>query len=122
MSIRISTSKVNDVVIVQVSGRITLGDSGPALQNEVRKLLTSGKEKIILDLSGVTFIDSSGLGQLVGSYATAMSQGSEIRLLNLNKRVYDLMQITKLYTIFAIYNDRTVALNSFASPAIAVHG
>ena len=71
------------------------------------------REYWILDLGGVTFLDSSGLGQLVGSYATAVSHGSEIKLLNLNKRVYDLMQITKLYTVFAIYTDESTAIESF---------
>ena len=74
---------------------------------------TASQSDLVLDLSGVTFLDSSGLGQLVGSYATAVSHGSEIKLLNLNKKVYDLMQITKLYTVFAIYTDESTAIESF---------
>ena len=106
-------------MILEVTGRITLGASGPSLQDGVRELLDSGHKNIIVDLGGVTYLDSSGLGQLVVSYATAVSRGSEIRLLNLNKRVYDLMQITKLYTVFAICTDEAEALKSFEAAAVS---
>jgi anti-sigma B factor antagonist len=113
MSVKTNVRETANAVILEVSGRITLGASGPSLQDGIRELLDGGHKNIILDLGGVTFLDSSGLGQLVGSYATAVSHGSEIKLLNLNKRVYDLMQITKLYTVFAIYTDEATAVKSF---------
>ncbi|HEY3457166.1 MAG TPA: STAS domain-containing protein [Bryobacteraceae bacterium] len=117
MSVTINVRETANAVILEVTGRITLGAPGPALQDGVRELLNSGHKNIIVDLGGVTFLDSSGLGQLVGSYATAVSHGSEIKLLNLNKRVYDLMQITKLYTVFAIYTDEATAVKSFEAAA-----
>jgi len=113
MSVAINVRETANAVILEVTGRIRLGADGPSLQDGVRELLNNRHKNIILDLGGVTFLDSSGLGQLVGSYATAVSHGSEIKLLNLNKRVYDLMQITKLYTVFAIYTDEATAVESF---------
>lgn len=113
MSVKTKFRETANAVILKVSGRITLGASGPSLQHGIRDLLDGGHKNIILDLAGVTFLDSSGLGQLVGSYSTAVSHGSEIKLLNLNRKVYDLMQITKLYTVFAIYTDEAAAVKSF---------
>ena len=113
MSLTINVRETTNAVVLEVMGRITLGTAGPSLQDGVRELLNNGHKNIVLDLGGVTFLDSSGLGQLVGSYATAVSHGSEIKLLNLNKKVYDLMQITKLYTVFAIYTDEATAVESF---------
>src|SRR5581483_11771619 len=117
MTVKINVRETANAVILEATGRITLGASGPSLQDGVRELLDSGHKNIILDLGGVTFLDSSGLGQLVGSYATAVSRGSEIRLLNLNKRLYDLMQTTKLYTVFATFTDEAAALKSFEAAA-----
>ena len=113
MSLTINVRETTNAVVLEVMGRIMLGAAGPSLQDGVRELLNNGHKNIVLDLGGVTFLDSSGLGQLVGSYATAVSHGSEIKLLNLNKKVYDLMQITKLYTVFAIYTDEATAVESF---------
>ena len=81
MSVKTNIRETENAVILEVSGRITLGASGPSLQDGIRELLNRGHKNIILDLGGVTFLDSSGLGQLVGSYATAVSHGSEIKLL-----------------------------------------
>jgi anti-sigma B factor antagonist len=115
MSVKISVRETANAVILEATGRITLGASGASLQERVRELLDSGHKNIVLDLGGVTYLDSSGLGQLVGIYATGVSRGSEIRLLNLNERVSDLMQITKLCTVFAIYTDEATAVKSFES-------
>ena len=100
------------------NGPDNLGAPGPSIQDGVRQLLDSEHKNIILDLAGVTFLDSSGLGQLVGSYATALSHGCDIKLINLNKRVWDLMQITKLYTVFSIYTDEETALRSFEAESV----
>jgi anti-sigma B factor antagonist len=119
MSVKINVRETENAVILEVTGRITLGASGPSLQDGVRELINGGHQNIILDLGGVSFLDSSGLGQLVGSYATAKSHGSEIKLLHLNDRVYDLMQITKLYTVFPIYTDEATAVKSFGAAAVS---
>jgi anti-sigma B factor antagonist len=118
MSVKINVRRTDNATILTVTGRITLGASGPSIQGCVREVFNTGHRNIIIDLAGVTYLDSSGLGQLVGSYATAVSQGSEIKLLNLNKRVYDLMQTTKLYTVFQIYTDEATAAQSFELTAV----
>jgi len=102
-----------NATILEVHGRITMGGSIPSTQDRVRSVLAQGHKNIILDLAGVTYMDSSGLGELVGSYATVVSQGAEIRLLNLHPKVYNLLQITKLYTVFSIYTDEESAIQSF---------
>jgi anti-sigma B factor antagonist len=118
MSVKINVRQTTNAMILEVTGRVTLGTSGPSIQDGVRELLDSEHKNIILDLAGVTFLDSSGLGQLVGSYATAVSHGCEIKLINLNKRVYDLMQVTKLYTVFSIYEDEATALRSVDAASV----
>lgn len=120
MGITINVRETPAAAILQVSGRIALGSPGPSIQNRVRELIQSKHKNILLDLGGVTYLDSSGLGQLVGSYATAVSNGGAIKLANLNKRVYDLMQITKLYTVFSIYADEAEALKSFEAASASV--
>jgi anti-sigma B factor antagonist len=94
-------------------GCLTLGAAGPSIQDTVRELVDSLHTNIIIDLGGITYLDSSGLGQLVASAATAASRGGAIKLLNLTERVYDLMLLTKLCTVFAIYADEATAVMSF---------
>ncbi len=120
MSVAITVRETPKVTILEVTGRVALGATGPSVQDAVRDVLDKGRKHIVLDLGGVSYFDSSGLGQLVGSYATTVSRGGEIKLVNLNKKVYDLMQITKLYTVFSIYADEQSALDSFeVTPASA---
>ena len=109
--------KVGDVAIVDLSGRITLGDGSGVVRDTVKELLKEGQRKLLMNLGDVTYIDSSGLGELVGAYATAASQGAEIKLLNVQKRVHDLLQITKLYTVFESFTSETAALGSFGAKA-----
>lgn len=113
MSIKISTREVKDVTIVDISGQITLGDETGKLRSAVRGLLEKGKKKIVLNLAEVHYIDSSGVGELVGSYTTVRNQGGQLKLLNLTKKVHDLLQITKLYTVFDIKDDEFTAVKSF---------
>jgi anti-sigma B factor antagonist len=105
--------EVNGVVIVDLSGRITLGEASGKLRDTVRDLLSKGNKKILLNLGDVTYIDSSGLGELVSSYTTAANQGAKVKLLNVQKKVDDLLQITKLYTVFDSYTDESKAVGSF---------
>ena len=108
-----STRQVDGVTIVDLSGRITLGEGNVILQNTVRDLVDKGNKKILLNLGNVNYIDSSGIGALVRTHTTIRSQGGELKLVNLSKRVHDLLQITKLYTVFDIRNDEAVAVQSF---------
>ena len=115
MSLNVDTRKVDGVVIVDLSGRITLGeDSSGKLRQTVRDLLAQGNKKILLNLGNISYIDSSGLGELVASFSTASSQGSAMKLLNLQRKVKDLLQITKLYTVFEVSDNEAEAVSSFS--------
>ena len=113
MSMKASTRQVNGVTIVDLSGRITLGEGSVVLRDTVKDLLGKGNKKILLNLGDVTYIDSSGIGELVSAFTTAKNQGGELKLLNLTKKVHDLLQITKLYTVFDVKDDETAAVKSF---------
>ncbi|MGC8794889.1 MAG: STAS domain-containing protein [Bryobacteraceae bacterium] len=115
MSVRLSTRQVGDVVVVDVSGRITLGEGSSGLRECIRDLLAKGHRKILLNLADVSYIDSSGIGELVSGYTSVTNAGGQLKLVNLTKRVNDLLQITKLYTIFDIYENELTAIRSFAS-------
>jgi len=115
MSLNINVRETGDVVILDLAGPITLGESLAVLRDEVKELLDSGQKNILLNLAGVRYIDSSGLGQLVGSYATVTNHGGKLKLLNLDKKVNELMQVTKLLTVFEAYTSETAALRSFSS-------
>ena len=114
MSLKMSTRESNGIVIIDLSGQITLGDASAALRDEVRDQSGHGFKKILLNLADVTYIDSAGLGELTAAFTSAKNRGGELKPLNLTKRVHDLMQITKLYTVFDVYDDEKKALASFA--------
>ena len=113
MSIKASTRLVDGVTIVDLSGRITLGEASSTLRETVRDLISKGQKNILLNLGDVTYIDSSGIGELVSAYTTVRNQGGELKLLNLTKKVHDLLQITKLYTVFDVRDDEAGAIRSF---------
>ena len=110
---KLSTREVSHVAVVDITGQIVLGDATGALRNAVRDLVSQGKKKIVLNLAHVSYIDSSGVGELVSGYTTMASAGGAMKLLNLTKRVKDLLQITKLYTVFDVHDDEAHALRSF---------
>ena len=114
MSIQVKTRQVGDVSVIDVTGRITLGEGASTLRESIRDLVAKGNKKILLNLSDVSYIDSSGIGELVSGFTTVTNQGGVLRLLGLTKRVKDLLQITKLYTVFEVYDDETSAIRSFA--------
>ena len=108
---------VSGIVIVDLSGRITLGEGGVVLRDTVRDLVAQGHKKILLNLANVTYIDSAGIGDLITAYTSVRNRGGDLRLLNLTRRMHDLMQITKLSTIFDIQDDEAAAVESFAAAA-----
>jgi len=114
MSLKLRTREVGGVIVVDLSGQITLGEASAALRDEVRDQVTHGHPKILLNLADVTYIDSAGLGELTGSYTSVKNRGGQLKLLSLTKRVHDLMQITKLYTVFDVYDDEKKAIASFS--------
>jgi anti-sigma B factor antagonist len=101
------------VTILDLSGRITLGEGSVILREQIRDLLAKGQKKILLNLADVTYIDSSGIGELVSAFTAVKNQGGELKLLKLTKKVHDLLQITKLYTVFDIKDDEPAALAAF---------
>ena len=110
----VKTREVGGATIVDLSGKITLGEGGVTLRDEVRKLLAEGKKKIVLNLAEVNYIDSSGLGELVSAYTAVKNAGGELKLLNLTSKVRDLLVITKLVTVFDVKDDEATAVSSFA--------
>jgi anti-sigma B factor antagonist len=119
MNMTTKTRQVGDVLIVDISGRIVLGEESAALRELVRDLLSKGHKKILFNLGDVHYIDSSGLGHLVSAFTSVRKQDGELKLLNLTNKVHDLMQITRLYTVFHIMDDEAAALKSFAQSAAA---
>lgn len=114
MSVKLSTRQVGDVTVVDAEGRITLGDGSTAFRDLIKDLTTKGNKKILLNLGEVSYIDSSGIGELVSAYTTVSNAGGDLKLLNLNKRVKDLLQITKLYTVFQVHDDEAAGVRSFS--------
>ena len=112
MSLVVKPRRLDDVVILDLSGRITMGEGTLVLRDQIQKLLTSGDRKFLLNLADVNYIDSSGLGELVTSFTTVRNQGAELKLLNLTHRVQDLLQITKLLTVFEVFNNEAEALKT----------
>ncbi len=113
MSMKASTRQIDGVTVVDLSGRITLGEGSVVLRDAVRELLSKGNKKILVNLADVNYIDSSGIGELVSAFTTVRNQQGELKLLNLTKKVHDLLQITKLYTVFDVKDDEAAAIKSF---------
>jgi anti-sigma B factor antagonist len=114
VSAKLSPRQVGDVTVVDVSGRITLGEGSSNLRDGIRALVNEGHKKLVLNLAEVSYIDSSGIGELVSAFTSVANSGGQLKLLNLTKRVRDLLQITKLYTVFDVYDSETTAIRSFA--------
>ena len=114
MSMKVTTRIVDHVAILDLSGRITLGEGSVQLRDAVRDLLSKGSKQILLNLGDVTYIDSSGIGELVSAFTSVKNQGGQLKLLNLTKKVHDLLQISKLYTVFDIKDDEASAIAAFS--------
>jgi anti-sigma B factor antagonist len=117
MALTAKTRHEGNVAIVDLSGKITLGENTGILREELRNLMAQGAKNIILNMKDVNYVDSAGLGELVGAYTTATNQGGAVKLLHLQGKMKDLMQITKLHTIFPAFEDEVQALKSFGGAA-----
>lgn len=111
--LNINERQAGDVTILDMSGKITIGEGSVALRTAIRRLLEEGKKRILLNLSGVSYVDSSGIGELVSSYTAINKEGGQLKLLNLTQKIQDLLTITKLLTVFDTYDSEAEALNSF---------
>jgi anti-sigma B factor antagonist len=111
--LNISERQAGDVTVLDLSGKITIGEGSVSLRSAIRRLIEEGKKKILLNLGQVSYVDSSGIGELVSSFTTINREGGQLKLLNLSQKIQDLMTITKLHTVFDVYDEETPALNSF---------
>jgi anti-sigma B factor antagonist len=118
MSVQVSIRRVNDVRVVDVSGRVTLGEGASTLRDTLRAMANEGEKKVLLNLAGLVYLDSSGIGVLVGSFASMRNQGGQLKLLNLTGRVKDLLLVTKLYTVFEIFEKEATAIESFGGVTV----
>lgn len=119
MSVKLTTHEKGDVIIVEASGRLTLGEGTSTLRKKMRELVDAGSRRIVLNMADVTYIDSSGVGELVAAYTTVTAAGGELKLSILGKRVHELLYITKLCTVFESFEHEASAIASFsvAKPA-----
>jgi anti-sigma B factor antagonist len=114
MSVLFATRReVGPITIIDLSGRISLGEGSALLRKTIRDLLEDGQTKILLNLGDVNYIDSSGIGELVSGFTAVRNRSGELKLLNLTKKVHDLLQITKLFTVFDVYTDESAAVRSY---------
>jgi anti-sigma B factor antagonist len=113
VSAKLTSRQVGDVTVIDVAGRITLGEGASAFRDTIRDLAGKGNKKILINLGEVSYIDSSGIGELVSGFTTVTNGGGQLKLVGLSKRVKDLLQITKLYTVFDVFDDEAAAVRSF---------
>ena len=114
---QIEERAVGDVVVLDLKGKITLGEGDELLTDKVNSLVNQGQKKIVLNLADVPYIDNAGLGEIVRTYTTVSRQGGSLKLLNLTKRITDLLSITKLLTVFETYDSENDAVRSFTASA-----
>ena len=110
MDLRATYRDAGTVTVVDIGGRITLGEGSALLRKTIRELLEDGRRKILLNLADVNYIDSSGIGELVTAFTTVKKNGGDLKLLHLTKKVHDLLQLTKLFTVFDVYSDENIAV------------
>jgi anti-sigma B factor antagonist len=113
VSVKLTSRQVGDVTVVDAAGRITLGEGARVFRDTIRDLTAKGNKKLLINLSEVSYIDSSGIGEMVSAFTSVTNAGGQLKLLGLSKRVKDLLQITKLYTVFEAFDDETEAVRSF---------
>lgn len=113
MNITLATRQIKDVTVLDSAGRITIGEEVGIVRDTVTKLLANGQKKFLLNLAEINYIDSAGLGGLIAVSTNVAEKGGKLKLVNLTKRVHDLLQITHTYKIFEVYDDEAAALNSF---------
>jgi anti-sigma B factor antagonist len=115
MSVKLTTHQNRDVIIVDASGKLTRGEGTNVFRTKIRELVQGGARRIVLNLADVTYLDSSGLGELISAHTHITTAGGEMKLLNLAKRVHDLLKLTKLYTVFEAFEDENAAVDSFSA-------
>ena len=115
MALQIVEKEISGVTVVELSGRVTLGDESNQLRTKIKAILAEGKKRLVMDLGNVSYIDSAGLGALVAGYTSSQNQGASMKLANLTKRFHEQLNITKLVTVFEVYNSVAEAMTSFGA-------
>jgi len=113
VSVKLTSRQVGDVTVIDAAGRVTLGEGASAFRDAIRNFAAKGDKKLLLNLADVSYIDSSGIGEMVSGFTTVTNGGGQLKLVGLSKRVKDLLQITKLYTVFEAFDDEAEAVRSF---------
>jgi anti-sigma B factor antagonist len=113
VSVQIVSRQVGTVTVLDASGKITLGEGSSTFRDMIKDMVSKGQKSILVNLGEVNYIDSSGIGEMVAAFTTINNAGGKLKLLNLTKRVQDLLQITKLYTVFEVFDSEVSALKSF---------
>jgi anti-sigma B factor antagonist len=113
VSVKLTSRQVGDVTVIDAAGRVTLGEGASAFRDAIRNFANKGDKKLLLNLADVSYIDSSGIGEMVSGFTTVTNGGGQLKLVGLSKRVKDLLQITKLYTVFEVFDDEAEAVRSF---------
>jgi len=121
MSIRMTNTEVDGVSVVELDGRIVLGEESNSLREKLKSLIAEGKKKIVLNMAEIKYIDSTGLGTLVAAHLSAKNQGASMRLCHLGKKFHEVMQLTKLLTVFDVYDTEAAAVSSFQSSLAMSH-
>ena len=119
MSVRMTNSEVDGVSVVELDGRVVLGEESNSLREKLKSLLAEGKKKIVLNMANIKYIDSAGLGTLVAAHLSAKTQGASVRLCHLGNKFHEVLQMTKLLTVFDVYDTEAAAVSSFQSFAAA---
>jgi anti-sigma B factor antagonist len=119
MSVKMTNSEVDGVSVVELDGRIVLGEESNSLREKLKSLIAEGKKKIVLNMAEIKYIDSSGLGTLVAAHLSAKNQGASVRLCHLGKKFHEIMQMTKLLTVFDVYDTEAAAVSSFQNVVAA---
>ena len=122
MSIKMTERQIGEITIVDISGRIALGDGTALLRSTVRNLIAAGKKNILLNLADVPYIDSSGIGELVSAFTAVRREGGDVKLLQLTRKVREVLQIVKLMTVFDVFDDEALALQAFATGKTRAQG
>jgi len=113
VSAKMTIRQVGDVTMIDAAGRITLGEGSSTFRDTIKDLVGKGQKNIVVNLADISYIDSSGIGEMVSGFTTVTNAGGQLKLLKLTKRIQDLLQITKLYTVFEVFDDEAAALASF---------
>ena len=117
MALKMTSREIDGITVLTLEGRIVLGEESNALREQIKSLLAAGKHKIVLNMGQVTYIDSAGLGTLVASHHSARTQGATLKLSNLGKKFQEILQVTKLLTVFEVYDSEAAAISSFSNSA-----